>query len=214
MEDKNTNIPSSTVQDKWKLIAIVFIVAFALCSGWVILLLIQNNDRQSKSDSLVSSCDSTIPKDKDNTTVNEPDSGDITQNNGADGYFVVQDWGIKIRMRDADKISLAMDSSMRGNPMQFMDTGAYYDSAITYTINDGVLLDGRCSQKALGSEILRLVNTGGLTNYRVVGDYAYARVSSPGLPCQFNSEDAALQGRIYEDFDISNIEQIIPFVKK
>ena len=215
---ENNNL-LTTNKDKWKVVAIIFIIAFVLSTGVAIFFIVKNNSKQSQLSSGNSAYDDTDDKPTYNDDVTEVDTPNISDNaqvNDAKGYFVIREWGIKIKMRDADKISASLFFPEK--PVQFMDFGAYYDSSIGYTINDGVLHDERCSQnggqEGLGGAILRLVNTGGLTDYRVVGDYAYARAAAPGVPCPYNTEDAALQTRIFEDFVPANIEQIVPFVKK
>ena len=213
MEHMQQVIPSTISQDKWKPIAIVSIIAFALSAGLAIFFFIQNNSKQSQIDSLISTCDNKISESCGDVALDTPITSDDVPNKTAD-YLVVQKWGIKIRMRDADKISLHTNFSMLEDPAQDVESGAYYDSLISYTINDGVLFDNRCDAGGLGGVIIRLINTGGLTNYRIVGDYAFAHVASPGIPCEFNTQDSALQVRIFKDFTTSNMEQIIPFVTK
>jgi len=141
----------------------------------------------------------------DNTNVDKNSGTDISDNSqtSTDGYLVIEEWGIKIKMRDADKITPSV--YFPEAPIQFFGNNAYWDSQISYTINENALHNKECSDNANGA-ILRFVSTGGSTNYRIVGNYAYFSMPAPGAgQCGSNAEDLALQQRILEDFVPANI---------
>ena len=209
------NNKTTTFKDKWKLTAIILIIAFVLATGVAVFFAIKSNNKQSQLDSGINSGDTA---DNNKTTedgvtiVDTPNISDDAQINDKEGYVAIPSWGIKIKMRDADKILITLFA--HEGITQYKDSGAYYDESISYVIREDALQDKRCAVEGLGSGIIRLVNTGGLTDYRVIGDYAYAQAASPGGACEYNAEDAALQKRIFEDFVPANIEQIVPFIKK
>jgi len=209
---ENNNITATTNKDKWKIPAIIFMASSVILAGTSIFLFIQNDDKQSRIDSaIVSKCDDSNDSGKDTqTNTNVPNNSEISESNqnSNEGYLVISEWNIKIKMQDVANVTYKYTSSA---PEWFKGL-VQYDSKITLVINDQALTDVTCG---LGVDILRIISvdnaalqgSGWESRIRAVGNYSYLKNGPDQIYCG-NSDDGELIKRLAEQFVLENIEAL------
>jgi hypothetical protein len=173
----DTNINPNTSKNGWKVTTFVFIgltVALVAVSAYLLVKLsaANSNDITNNTQTSDTSKDTTTNKDKDElTTVTTPDVSEETDN---DGYLVIGEWGVKIKMRDAAVMSYVFTDY--SNELPDFRGIATFDSSVRPVISSD---DPNC---LIGMDILRLrtLNNDAIAEsfsplVRNVGDRKYLR---------------------------------------
>lgn len=124
-----------------------------------------------------------------------------TQTQSASSYEI-KEWGVKIALRDSDKVQFSVE-----------DTGGTlsndkYDGTAVPTFKPAFLQDKTCTP---GLALYRAKTKFSVdTNQKQIGEYYYQITGGPGscsADPQHNPDDI-LKGRFLQDFDIRNISSI------
>lgn len=128
--------------------------------------------------------------------------------NPNEGYLVIKEWGIRVKMRDAAKVQYKL-RDFGPDDRKFQNAGSYRYS-ITMSVKPEFLEDETC--KGASVEMIQLIsfNDGsGWQAKEVDGNY-YLVTGSPYF-CDGGSDSAdnKLGKRVLEDFRIENISPIV-----
>jgi len=130
------------------------------------------------------------------------------------GYLVIKEWNVKIKMRDADKITYMYWKYDNQNTMPIFYGAGKYDSQISPVLINKI---NGCTNEA-GATIVRMLS-GNISSlpasfpsdaYRKIGERIFATGGNLGdvsTECSYQ-EYLALMIRINEDFAPKNMEQL------
>ena len=127
------------------------------------------------------------------TATTQPATHNTTNNSG---YLVISEWGIKIKMDDASKVTYIY-SDKSG---QLGSTGANYTSSVTPVVKPEALQDKTCT---VGLSVYRVTEAGQYTTK--IGNYYY-QVSGGPAACS-NAQDNQLMQNVIKGLN-SGLEAI------
>jgi hypothetical protein len=216
MENTNNiiNEPNVKAANGWKIATIVLTIIVLCLGGILTLTVISKNDELQKSQDLLAAQEAKQKESADKTNTTEvpeqkpveelPDEPTATAPTAPapdvnEGYLIIKEWGVKVKMRDADKVTYEMVSSNAAKPI----------------IKPNVRQDARCKNDDLGLALLRYkfnnlpeAYKGEYPAKKAIDTYIYVEEGAPGIVCPYNKDDGALEERVLLDFNILNIEKL------
>lgn len=121
----------------------------------------------------------------------------VTQDEVNLDYIVIKEWGVKVKVRDANKVSVQVANEPGDSP-----TGKV-DGSANPVFKSGVLQDQSCTP---GVSLYRSAGQNEFNNAKLIGSHYYFITGSPG-PCMQDS-DNQLKQRFLEDFTLENVQQL------
>ena len=174
--------------ERGSVIEIVILVVLLLAITGVVVWRILDNSKAAET------------KNNDRTTIAN-DTGSKDSNNSQnpnEGYLVIKEWGIKIKLGDvAKKISVVADSQPGEHAGLFK-----YDGVIKPSFLPEYLIDKSCSPSL---ELYRAKDETSFRGYKnkKIGEYYYMVTGSP-YACE--TEDDTMKGLFLNGFKPENIE--------
>ncbi len=154
------------------MVVVVVIVGLVALGGWLFFGGRQTPDSQVVSHSARDNSGSKKPAPRTNT------AGGAAIAPG-DQYLAIPEWGIKLKMDDADKVTYVMHGTPNGSPNSEMVT-----SYASLRLKDGLTASEAC--KDLGIALTQLTDA----PYSVkIGNYYYGYEGAPGA-CQDSSVES------------------------
>lgn len=113
------------------------------------------------------------------------------------GYVVVKEWGVKVKVRDADKVDVKVSNEPGDSPV------GRTDGSVTLIFKSDALQDQSCSP---GVSLYRSTKQDDFGNAKLINGRYYFVTGSPG-PCSQDS-DNQLKERFLDDFKTENVQQL------
>lgn len=165
-------------QHGFSAILVIVILAVIAAAGLATYWVVMNNRDETSSDSSTSEQSSNV--------------------DDQDGYAVIEEWGVKVAMRDYDKFKFKVSE------ITDTDNLTTFQGVAEPSFKAGVLQDGPCYP---GLSFYRSTEQPQEYTSQKVGDYYYTVTGGPGR-CNdqdLDSPDNKLQERFFEDFTSSNV---------
>lgn len=119
--------------------------------------------------------------------------------------FVISEWGIKLRLRNAEKLEYSYKAG--GDFLATVQNT--YDSSIVPKFELEYLDSKECVQPGIGVYRSKEVNNGSQSsNIKKLGDHYYFITGAPGQCSSGSASDLKLQSTFLEDFKTSNISEL------
>lgn len=117
-----------------------------------------------------------------------------------EGYLVIKEWGVKIKMKDSDKVTYVFDDVDAEDPA----SGESYDSSMALQVKDEFLQDKSCKVSVGWSRYPTLKDDFFIQRAKKIGDYYFISGGSP-YNCG-NDADNAINQSVRSDF--GNLETL------
>lgn len=110
------------------------------------------------------------------------------------GYLVIKEWGVKIKLRDSDKVTYTYDATQKDKQGE---GDGIIDSMIDLEVKSKYYLNKECNPAVGYTRYSKVTDSFFVERATKIGNYYYMSSGSP-FNCE-NDSDNALNGRIRED---------------
>lgn len=181
-------------QSGFGVVEVILVLAVIGLIGVVGWLVYDRQDSSTTNNQALSASEDIEPSQSSTTTATTASTAQNTQE-----YLEVKEWGLKVKMRDADKVTYTYDGSPGSSY-------GGYESSISFKIKPEHLRDKNCKLE-LG--MFRTSQVPGFT-HRKIGDKYYFITGSPygcvNSDGSENTVDNNLKKTIQEQLSLDNIE--------
>lgn len=168
-------------------VVIVLVLALITTVGWIFWQNFVHKEPVAKETEIVK-----VESQKKN------DESPAKTEDSNEGYVVVKEWGLKIKMTTADSLSYSISSHTGGRQ------NTQYD-ALGLSIKSNLLTDQNCTK--FGSNLYRQLIEPTEFQHIKIGSYYYFVTGAPG-PCSENKNDIDLQNKVLKELVVENISSI------
>lgn len=143
------------------------------------------------------------PADTQNTQSTSPNPEQSEQPTSNEGYVEIKEWGVKIALRDYDKVQFELVNQAGSASGIELD----FESYATPTFKPEFLQDDTCEP---GVSVYRSEKSFTDRGQKKIGDFYYTIAGGPGACSDDpeNNPDDQLQTRFLKDFTVENISGI------